>query len=100
PLGRNALGRLDVDTLGALVAACQHHHEHRATLHEVHPITGSVVDPQLADSAAYRLDVAIVPSAMRSSRAAIRALARTSRRLPNQALNVADLTSSNTNEGV
>ena len=46
--------------LGALVATRQHHHEHRAMLLEVHPITGSVVDPQLADAATYRLDVAKV----------------------------------------
>ena len=40
-----------------LVATGQDHHKDCTTLHEVHPVTGSVVDPQLADAMTYWFDI-------------------------------------------
>ena len=52
---------MDVCVLGTLVAIRQHYYKYRTTLDEIHPIAGSVVDPQFADGMANRFDIAKVP---------------------------------------
>jgi len=40
-------GSLDVGVLSALVTARQQNHRDPASAHEIHPITGAVINPQL-----------------------------------------------------
>ena len=48
----------DVGGLGAFVTACQQNHHFLSVSLEIHPVTGSVIDPQFEDSLANRFDIA------------------------------------------
>jgi len=47
----------DVGRLRALVTACQQNHYFAPVSFEIHPITGSIIDPQFGDALANRLDI-------------------------------------------
>ena len=52
-----AQGGLDVGRLRALVASCQQNHHLAPLFLEIHPIAGTVVDPQFRDTFSNRLDI-------------------------------------------
>ena len=47
--------------LGFLAAAAEQNDQHRATLDEVQPVSGPVIDPQFGYALAYRLNIAEQP---------------------------------------
>ena len=57
-----AQGGLDVIRLGSLVPTSQQNNQLSPLLLEIHPVTGTVVDSQLRDTFANRLDISGVPS--------------------------------------
>lgn len=56
------MGLFDVSLLGAFVAACEQQHEHVAARGEVDAVSGSDVEPHLADRASHGFDVAERPA--------------------------------------
>jgi hypothetical protein len=70
-----AQGRLDVFGLGTLVSARQKNNQLSPPLLEIHPITGTIIDSQLRDTFANRLNITGVSGSKRSILAWTRALA-------------------------
>ncbi len=55
-----------------LIGATQHHNQRRAAVDEIHPVAGTVVDPEFAYASADQPDIAGVAVASRANRAEIR----------------------------
>src|ERR1035441_7177096 len=80
PFRSQALRCLNVLRLCAFVSAAQKNDDGVASLFEVNPVAGAIIDAQFADAKPYRLHIPSVPKARRSRRDAIRARIRWSLR--------------------
>jgi hypothetical protein len=59
-IARQAQSGFYIRVLGTLVSSCEQNEHFTSNFFEVHPVTGTLVDPQLGNSLAYRLDISRV----------------------------------------
>jgi hypothetical protein len=60
-IARQAPSGFYIRVLSTLVSSCEQNEHSTSNFFEVHPVTGTVVDPQFGNSLAYRLDISRVP---------------------------------------